>query len=313
MKHYIVYHRRDLDGECSGAIVYNYLLQHAVPAENIVLMGLDYGEQHNLATLIQPEDIVYLVDFSFNVGMMVALNEYCHLVWIDHHTSRLQAAEDAGFIANRGQSLAHDSPAAAKLTWRYCYPEEPMPACVRLIATYDAWDTVSWWSSHVLPFQLAMQLEHTEPDSDLWPILFKEKRTPTGETRHLLERGDLIREYRETERSQLYTHATPVTWGIDGQHYRCLTLNCLDLRADFWDEVLDDATRQQYDLLINYGYDGAPAWRVTLSPADRENGPDCSAIAAVYGGGGHAGRAGFCCHYIPFLEPDRDTRAGIQT
>jgi len=98
MKPLCFYHKSDLDGVCSAAIV-----KHFVP--DCELFGMEYGDEFPWH-LVQPSGIVchgsdpsgmpdsvewknrrtvYLVDFSLKPEDMKRLAEVSNLIWIDHH------------------------------------------------------------------------------------------------------------------------------------------------------------------------------------------------------------------------------------
>lgn len=93
------YHKADLDGVCSGAIV-----KHFVP--DCEMVGFDYGMEfpwdkvlvvpdasggktETAATLLDagafPKRTVYMVDVSLPPADMKRLAKVSELVWIDHH------------------------------------------------------------------------------------------------------------------------------------------------------------------------------------------------------------------------------------
>ena len=84
------YHRADLDGRCSGAIVKAHFPECR-------MIGMDYGEEMPW-TEIYPNEEVYLVDFSLQpFEKMIRLQKLAQLIWIDHHKSAIADAEAAGW------------------------------------------------------------------------------------------------------------------------------------------------------------------------------------------------------------------------
>ena len=81
------YHSVDFDGQCSGAIVYNYYKERN---RKVNLVGINYGESFPW-TDIGSSDTVYMVDFGIQPFKdMVLLNSVCDLVWIDHHKTAIE-------------------------------------------------------------------------------------------------------------------------------------------------------------------------------------------------------------------------------
>ena len=86
------YHNADLDGICSAAII-----KRRYPS--CQLIGVNYGD--NIAPDVNKNEIVYIVDFSFDLDTMETLNEKGNLIWIDHHRdviTRYVVDNDLGLI-----------------------------------------------------------------------------------------------------------------------------------------------------------------------------------------------------------------------
>jgi len=143
MKPICFYHKSDLDGVCSAAIV-----KHFVP--DCELFGRDYGEDFDWDK-VQPVSLadqfeelilrqqeagrqfkladaasgiasnarrtVYLVDFSLKPEDMKRLAAVSNLVWIDHHKTAIDAAIAAGFDPRGMRSTRY---AACELCWTWC-------------------------------------------------------------------------------------------------------------------------------------------------------------------------------------------------
>ncbi len=155
------YHRLDLDGHCSGAIV-------KMKYPECEMIGVDYHDELPVFGYGYNEEI-YLVDFSFKPDVMKELSDRHILHWIDHHKGPINDARESGFLASGGQSL-ETGKAGCELTWEYLFPELATPVAVRLLGRYDVWDHKE---DAVLPFQYGMrELEYTLPDSDIWETLF---------------------------------------------------------------------------------------------------------------------------------------------
>lgn len=89
------YHKSDLDGMCSGAIVKAF-------DQAVELRGIQYGEPFPFDE-ITPGQNVYMVDFSLQpFSDMERLNNLANLIWIDHHKTSLDEAQQSGFLANGG-------------------------------------------------------------------------------------------------------------------------------------------------------------------------------------------------------------------
>lgn len=155
-----VYHSIDLDGFMSAAIVKHWyltnviqndktlgdiivdtILQEYVPKEpifkdtnNLWFIGYNYGQP---IPDLSKYDKVIMCDVSFPKEEMEELHlKLCKwysdkFVWIDHHIS---AIKDNGEFYD---GIRDTKFAACELTWKYFFPDEPMPEIVRLLGRYD--------------------------------------------------------------------------------------------------------------------------------------------------------------------------------
>lgn len=209
MKPICFYHKADLDGVCSAAIV-----KHFVP--DCELYGIDYGEEFpwdlvrpgpdgtaqepwksvasvdersgGLTVVTCPKREVYMVDFSLQpCSEMSRLAKLTHLTWIDHHKTALDAAMGLEVLGYQTAYLA-----ACELTWlwfsrvpgdRYLVrgvaPTEEqlarIPSAVHLLGAYDSWRKEDpEWDSKILPFQYGMRCEFDvyNPSAGVWFDLF---------------------------------------------------------------------------------------------------------------------------------------------
>jgi hypothetical protein len=200
------YHKADLDGVCSAAIV-----KHFVP--ECELYGIDYGDEFpwDLVRpgpeaetdplwmhLFKPENgykcgdtwetftvkkrTVYMVDFSLPVADMEKLTKVSNLVWIDHHKTAIDAAAEMQLNPRGMRSSEY---AACELCWAWCAmdaqdkampdrgncPDDikffAPPEAVRLLGRYDVWDKDHpEWESRILPFQYAIRSEEAIYDPE---------------------------------------------------------------------------------------------------------------------------------------------------
>ena len=204
MKPICFYHKADLDGVCSGAIV-----KHFVP--DVELYGFDYGEEFPWALVLPLErrapisDVidadkidrrtVYMVDVSLPPEDMRRLAEVSNLVFIDHHMTALFEAtvSKLGFAIAGLRDIRWS---ACELAWKYfsnldrinaaSTPDafleasfdalhSDVPEAVRLLGRYDVWDKDHpEWESKILPFQYAIRAEEGiyDPKCLRWRFLF---------------------------------------------------------------------------------------------------------------------------------------------
>lgn len=174
------YHSADLDGHCSGAIV-KYRLPEAI------MHPINYGDEFPWNE-IQKGDVVYMVDFALQPFTdMEKLWELCgDLIWLDHHDSSINECEKVHMNSISGHRRTTE--AACAITWRYLFPDKPVPLAVKLLSLYDSWT----YQGHglepmVLPFQMRMRMENLDPKEwdhcgSYWIRLFQHHREETNMT-----------------------------------------------------------------------------------------------------------------------------------
>lgn len=207
------YHKADLDGVCSAAIV-----KHFVP--DCELYGMEYGDEFPWSKVLfdvnglapaeagriidpLPKRAVYMVDFSLPPADMKRLSDLSNLVWVDHHQRTIAECKDV--LPANTPGLRIVGKAACELVWAYfepnkCTPERPvefdfylpqtlcscnLPEAVRLLGRYDVWDTDNLkWDFEIMPFQYGARSIPGiyNPESGAWRLLLEdiEGLSPTG-------------------------------------------------------------------------------------------------------------------------------------
>lgn len=148
MKTVCIYHRIDLDGWMSAAIVKHWFDQQEVPTNKpgvfntLDFLGYNYGQP---IPDLSEYDKVVMCDISFPKEEMERLHlKLCQwykekFVWIDHHIS---AIKDNGEFYDGLRDVKF---AACELTWMYFFPNQSMPEIVRLLGRYDCFGHKQVW------------------------------------------------------------------------------------------------------------------------------------------------------------------------
>ena len=278
------YHKVDLDGKCSAAIV-----RRKYP--DCELIGVDYPDKPDFEK-IKNADIVIVVDFSFETMDLYQIAcEAGSVIWIDHHKSAIQNAKNHTLFGNT-TTLESWMPgkrevgkAACELIWEYFFSEEPMPEAVRLLGRYDVWnfDQERPYLDKVLPFQYGMRLSNWHPYDREWSKLLDHNQDGICDV--FVKQGDSILAY-ENQRNATYAKA--MAFPAMFEHHKAWAINKALSNSKIFGGMPDGAERPLW-ILFSYK---AGTWRYSLY-SDPEIGIDVSEIATKYGGGGHAGAAGF--------------------
>ena len=302
MKTACIYHSIDLDGWMSAAIVKYWW--HTSPDaldnndDKLDFIGYNYGDP---IPDVSEYDRVIMCDISFPNDKMFGIVEILgkELIWIDHHISAIKDNVDVELVAG----LRNTNFAACELTWKYFFPNNPMPEIVRLLGRYDCFGHKETDEEQkVLEFQYGAR-QCISNYNEAYNYLLKSFKDIinydyvgqyTIEDR-ILEQGKSIYQYLCTEAKQTYKNGFEINlkepfvglWGSgkDDRKFICINkerFNPINFGIDYHKD----------------GYDGCACfhyangmWNFSLY---NDNGlVDCSAIAKQYGGGGHKGASGF--------------------
>ena len=253
------------------------------------MIGINYGDEFPWNT-IEKDEVVYMVDFGLQpFKEMVRLNNYCELVWIDHHKSAIQEYEEYEFYIEHEQigwkidGLRRIGIGACALVWEFLYPQRAIPYGVRLLAEYDVWNHEN---PETLPFQYGMRIENTLPDSDIWRLaLYGNVSFFIDE---IVTAGKSILKY-VNQYNEMYAKGSYFFTKFEG--YKCIAINKGLTSSQLFDSVKND----EVDIMIAFSWRKGK-WIISLYSTK----VDVSAIAKSYGGGGHEGAAGLSCDNLPF-------------
>jgi DHHA1 domain len=305
------YHRSDLDGKCSAAIVHRYYKKHMKVLENVELIGLNHGDDYEKLVFdqVRADDTVIMVDFSLQpFSLMVRLADLCdrardgRFAWIDHHIEAINEymkLQDLRRIAG----VRLDGIAACELTWKYFFPNAPLPEAVRLLAKFDVWQ----WKDepNALAFQMGMRMMNNNPVSSIWePLLAPhDPRCEFEETQlgQIVRDGQVIVQYQVVQ-NKIHMSAS---FDLDWHGMKWLAINEMFCNSQLFDSKWDP---KKYHGMLAFGWRNKK-WSVSLYTTrdDVDVGRLATEIGKILGGtgGGHKKAAGFTCQVLPFrpVEP----------
>ena len=85
----LIIHHDDPDGRMGGYILYRFLLNQY---PEVKTKEANYNTIFDFKELVEPEDKVFIVDFSLNNQYFTKLTDIVpreNIVWIDHHKSAI--------------------------------------------------------------------------------------------------------------------------------------------------------------------------------------------------------------------------------
>jgi hypothetical protein len=103
-----------------------------------------------------------MVNFCLPMDSMVRLSQLSDFIWIEHHKSAIEAAEQIAF-GPRG--LRKIGRAACELTWQFLFPTVELPHAVYLLedATFGIWKCILTSCLFSLEWPEAESLRWCEP------------------------------------------------------------------------------------------------------------------------------------------------------
>lgn len=276
----LIYHNRDLDGFCSGAI-----MQKKYPFADA--RGYDYGQPLSLPILRE----VIMADVSLPMPSMmeVAKTSNGRFTWIDHHKSAIKDYEKLVADLNHNntgeeiqpfKAILFEGLAACELTWGHLYSTRT-PLAVTLLGEYDTWrnQDKERWENEILPFQFGMRLICNSLETFPAELLEEGQEAKVQE---IIEKGKTILAYQR----QVNEFQCKRAFEIEFEGLRAICINAYG-NSDVFKSVYDE---NKHDLMIMFQWIGN-TWSVTLYSTKES--VDCSVLAKAKGGGGHRGAAGF--------------------
>lgn len=283
------YHKSDLDGRCSSAI-----LKYHIP--DITLVGIDHGDPFPW-NMINSGTIVYMCDFSLpDINLMYRLWEKsAEFIWIDHHKSAIERyntfCNDFYTINRTSWSLSGSrsiGKAACELTWEWFHPNEEVPLFIELLGAYDTWrnSDQDFWEEMILPFQYGVQIESMNPEyhMEIWKEYFEDSGNLNGILQETVEQGTSIHDYLNQRNAQ---NAERNAYEAEFEGIRAICINSLEHSSSILDSVYNPDI---HDIMIVYTHQ-KDSWYISLYSTKDDI--DCSKLASKYGGGGHFSASGF--------------------
>ena len=276
----IFFHKMDHDGKLAGAIAKKYFLEKG---EQFYLYPFNYDMSLPIEDF-DKNDKLYFLDVVCQpyTEMQNLINSGYNVIICDHHKSFLETEIHKQTKGNCSLDFA-----GCELTWKYFYPNSPMPEFVRLLGRYDMWDKFNEdWETRILPFQWGMRNHRTDPINyfDIWEDLFND--TESHSMNSILEEGKMILNYqRKVYAGQVATYSFEATLE-DHPNLRLICLNSPGGNSMMFDEKWNP---DLYDAMFVFVSKGESYICSLYTVKDL----DLSVIAKSYGGGGHAQACGF--------------------
>lgn len=277
MKKAIIYHKSDLDGIGSAAIV----LQKYPDAE---LFPADYGDEPYEVEDFRGKD-VFIVDFC--PEEIEKIYEVCGwLRWIDHHKSSMEKHKDM-WEEEKLDGSRNIKHSAIYLTYKYCYRlMKKVPLAVKYIEDYDMW----WFKQEgTKEFCEYASLQLRTPEDVDWRCLLDDEDITPVVVESYRQNGELLIEAKQVRIDKTTKHIIARQWG---KHKVGIVNTNHDLS-------------NVGNAIATSGYDIGVVWRHVdgkIIVGLRSTEVDVSVIARMYGGGGHKLAAGCTIDFHTLLN-----------
>ena len=223
---------------------------------------------------------VYIVNFNYDINVMEELSKSYHLIWITNNPAVIEGAGQAGF---NPPGLRREDISSCEATWRYCFPDLPLPLSVKLVSDWDMWkflhkDTGSFHQGCNL-----LSLYPSDKSITTWNRILNDDDELVPD---IISKGAVIEEYTTARDIELLKDLA-FTANIAG--LKCLCVNTRGINSLFFDSVTN---KDQYDAFISFGWiPSLNKYRVTAW-ATNDTG-DISPLLLHHNGGGKPGVGGW--------------------
>lgn len=222
--------------------------------------------------------IVYILDFSFPCNILkLMISQAEALLIIDHHKT---AQENLDEIPDK-YKIFDMNECGATLTWKYLYPDKPLPLAYNYIRSRDLWthdmkDTDAFY----LAFEIAIRNEKGKYDFNL-----TEKYLIDKEVENLLNIGKVLKVYHDTlvEKTLSNIYFCPIR-----RDDQLLIVAYVNVTAGLASDVGAQCMKNYTFVDFCACYHTIPINQKTIfSLRSRDGCQDVSVIARDHGGGGH--------------------------
>ena len=219
---------------------------------------------------------ILVCDFSFNYQTtMNYINNNNDFYNIDHH----QSAFDNLNELDEKYKYFDINHSGIYLTWKYFFPDQPIPKFVNYIEDYDLW---KFKYPETKPFMIA--LNELPYRFDIWKNLENDNFV-----NELIQKGKILESYQNSMIKMISKAAKIKSQKFDDNLYKVAYVNTNLFKNEIANKLVSDS---ECDFSVAYNYDdNKNLTKFSLRSNDSKT--DVSQITKILGGGGHRNAAGF--------------------
>lgn len=306
------FHRTDLDGHASGALV-------KIKYPDAIMIGIDYADNETVDRLLNKHDFlvgatIYMVDFSLSLDEMKKLSAIAKkLIWMDHHQSAIKQIIPYNIKLPIENMETHTSftDAGCEIVWKALFANQPgfgseLPAFILRLGRYDVWEH---GHPDTLAFQYGMLAEETNPQEipwvkfnesgelNIWQQLYIDFISSIDHDKiyqTLVSNGRGIMKFVQHEHKE---YVNQYAFDCQFKGIPAIAVNRLRVNSSVFNSIWNP---DKYKFMIAFGWTGT-TWRFSLYTTHDDI--DMSDIAKQISpnGGGHRKAAGFSSEVYPFV------------
>lgn len=281
----VLYHGSDLDGVFSAAII-----QDEYGKDNVKTIPINYGKEFPYEEINEEVKRIWIVDFSFDdmneLGLNLNFDTPFHgkVIWIDHHESAIRknkASENWDGVREIGKG-------ACELTWEYVNTWESInsyykPTLIQYLSAYDVWNKERFDWNDVMNIQYGVR-SIVGLDVDKAAYLLRKSEEDETIIQRLKDEGKLILDWID-QVNEGYVKVS----AFEG---KILGVKAVFMNNNAFNSNTFKSYQGEYEVMVPFRYEKNGLIRFSIY-ADHNDKVNCAEMAEKFGGGGHAGAAGF--------------------
>ena len=279
-----IFHHDDLDGITGGLIANKFI-------EEAILVSVNYEKKINPLDIIDDNDAVIIVDYSFEPEIMQRIYEMIgnKFTWIDHHVSAIKKSQRFDYKNARG--IRDLNFCGAELSYMY-YVNSYLPKLLIEIGNFDMFrnfGTEDFKESLKIMYGC---MSNQEVLKRAIGIMVNNESTDSFYEFFEMA-GNFILKYKKIEYKEdcgKYAYVRNI-W-----NKRVLCMNTTEGGLGL--QLIKAYDPKKHDMILTYNYNGS-GWCYGFY-TDKKAHPEinCAEIAEKFGGGGHKAAAGAETDYL---------------